>query len=106
MAGVHNHLRENIFLSKAFSDIDKDLFKEYNVTYCTYEKNSVFILILSDCCNDVLKTKWREVKSHCLERGIELDFDIITEDEYTSWVRDRFPTYKMFENGYLSINDR
>jgi len=106
MSGIHNHLRENYFLQNVFSDIDKELFKEYNVTYCTYEKNSVFILIVSEHCSDVMKTKWKEVKSHCLENGIELDFDIITEDEYTSWVRDRFPTYKMFENGYLSINDR
>lgn len=106
MSGLHNHIKENKFLSNIFSDIDKGLFNEYNVPYCTYEKNNVFIIILSDRDDDVVKTKWDEVKSHCLDNDIDLEFSIITEDDYKHWVHDLFPTHKILENGYLSINDR
>jgi hypothetical protein len=106
VSGLHSHIKGNKFLSNVFSNIDKGLFREYNVTYCTYEKNKVFVIILSDCFDDVMKTKWDEVKSHCLDNGIDLEFDIITEDDYKHWVNDLFPTHKILENGYLSINDR
>lgn len=104
MSGLHIHIKENKFLNNVFSDIDKRLLREYNIPYCTYDENEIFFIIVSDDVEE--KEVWHEVKSRCIDNGIDFDFVVIREDEYKKWVHDLFPTYKILENGYFSINDR
>ena len=118
MSGILNNLKGYEYLYNVVSGIDKKLFREYNIPYCTYESNTVFLVILSDDITSDMNRDWTNAKLHCLTNGVELDFVIITEDEYKNWVYAGLPyirdveqysnttTLKLLESGYLSLNGK
>ena len=101
MSGVSNNLKDNTFLYRILSSIDKEVFSAYNISYCTYENNEIFLIVLNDRDNDIDKY-WSDIKSRCLESGVLLEYVLITDKRR---VHEEFPR-KLLESGYLSINGR
>ena len=104
MNSLPSHLKDNKVLYDALSGIDKRVYTEYNVSYCTYEGNTVFFIIIGD--GEKTRDDWNLAKEHCIDKGVILEFTIITKDEYDEWVRDLFPEHKLLESGYLSLNEK
>lgn len=115
MSGVLNHLKGYESLYKIVSGIDKKLFKEYNIPYCTHQSNEVFFAIVSDDTTTDIDVKWSGAKSQCLDKGVVISFIVMTIDEYKNWVNIELPyikdvgitkTPKLLESGYFSINGK
>lgn len=103
MNSLPSHLKDNKVLYNALSSIDKKVYTEYNVPYCTYESNTIFFIIIGD--SEKTRHDWNLAKEHCIDKGVVLEFSIVTEDEYISWVRDFFPEHKLLESGFFSLNE-
>ena len=115
MSGVLNHLKGYESLYRIISGIDKKLFKEYNIPYCTHKDNDVFFVVISDDVTTDIDVEWSGAKSHCLDKGINLTIIVMTVDEYKNWVNIELPyiknvgtttTPKLLESGYFSINGK
>lgn len=105
MSGLSNHMKDNTFLYKVLSDIDRKVFIAYNVRYCTYEEKEIFVVVVSDGTDKHIDKYWSDIKSRCLDREVLLEYIIVTDEEYNKGVRGKFP-YKLLESGYLSIDGR
>lgn len=105
MSGLSNHLKNDTFLYRVLSGIDNKVFSAYNIPYCTYEKNTIFLVIVSDIGDSDMDKYWSDAKSYCSRNGVLLEYIIITDEEHKKGVLDKFP-YKLLESGYLSINGR
>lgn len=105
MSGLSNHIKDNTFLYKVLSDIDIRAFVAYNVRYCTYKERELFLVVVSDGTDKHIDKYWNNIKSKCLDRGVLLEYIILSNEEYNNGVRGKFP-YKLLESGYLSINGR
>ncbi len=103
MNTLPSHLKNNKVLYDALSGIDKRVYTEYNVPYCTYESNIVFFIIIGD--SEKTRNDWNLAKEHCIDKGVVLEFSIFTEDEYNNWVHDFFPEHKLLESGFFSLNE-
>jgi len=115
MSGVLNHLKGYESLYRIISGIDKKLFKEYNIPYCTHKDNDIFFVVISDDATTDIYGEWSGAKSHCLDKGINLTIIVMTVDEYKNWVNIELPyikdvecsaTPKLLESGYFSINGK
>jgi len=113
MSGVLNHLKGYESLYKIVSGIDKKLFKEYNIPYCTHQSNEVFFVVISDDATTDIDGEWSGARSHCLDKGINLTLIVMTIDEYKNWVNNELDyindvecdaTPKLLESGYFSID--
>ena len=115
MSDILNHLKAYESLYKIISGIDKNLFKVYNIPYCTHQSNEVCFVVLTDDVHiptDIRKA-WSGAQSHCLDNGVTLSFIIMKVEEYKNWVNTELPyindvecsaTPKLLESGYLSID--
>ena len=115
MSDILNHLKAYESLYKIISGIDKNLFKVYNIPYCTHQSNEVCFVVLTDDVHiptDIRKA-WSGAQSHCLDNGVTLSFIIMKVEEYKNWVYTELPyindvecsaTPKLLESGYLSID--
>jgi len=117
MSGVLHNLKSNESLYNVVSGIDRNLFREYNVPYCTHQSNEVFFVVIADEAHiptDIRKA-WSGAQSHCLDNGVDLSFIIMNDYEYNNWVKMEVPyikdvgtttTPKLLESGYFSINGK
>jgi len=115
MSDILNHLKAYESLYKIISGIDKNLFKVYNIPYCTHQSNEVCFVVLTDDVHiptDIRKA-WSGAQSHCLDNGVTLSFIIMKVEEYKNWVNTELPyindvecsaTPKLLESGYFSID--
>jgi len=102
MSGLSGYLKDNTFLYGVLSGIDKRLFKAYNIVYCTYENNEIFLLVVDDDDDKNIDKYWSDIKSLCLEGGVLLEYVLIADRRR---VHEEFPR-KLLESGYISINER
>ena len=105
MSGISTHLKDNTFVYNILSSIDNKVFSAYNIRYCTYKKNEVFLIVVSNSEDKNIDKYWSDIKSQCSEKGVLLEYIITSDKEYNKEVRGKFP-HKLLESGYLSINGR
>lgn len=105
MSGISNHLKDNTFLYNVLSSIDNKIFSAYNIQYCTYKKNEIFLVVVSNGTDKNIDKYWSDTKSQCSEKGVLLEYIIISDKKYNKGIRGKFP-HKLLESGYLSINGR
>jgi len=102
MSGISNNLKDNTFLHRVLLGIDKRVFNAYNISYCTYENNEIFLIVVANDGDKDIDKYWSDIKSRCLESGVLLDYVLIADKRR---VREEFRR-KLLGSGYLSINDR
>ena len=118
MSGILNHLKAYESLYRIISGIDKNLFKVYNIPYCTHQSNEVFFVVMSDDVHipTEIREAWSVAQGHCLDNGVTLNLIIMKVEDYKNWVNDSkleshyikdvecCATPKLLESGYLSID--
>ena len=86
MSVVLNNLKCNPLVFDVVSGLDKSLFKEYTVRYCSTRNDTVYLILVSEVIDSTMGSRWRRAKSICLEHGIYLDVSIVTQEQYLKWV--------------------
>ena len=86
MSAVLNNLKCNPLAFDVVSGLDKSLFKEYTVRYCSTRNDTVYLILVSEVIDSTMGSRWKRAKSICLEHGIYLDVSIVTQEQYLKWV--------------------
>ena len=86
MSVLLNNLRPNSDAYNALSSIDKTTLSEYNIRYCSYKADTVYLILVSEAIDSTMGTKWSRAKAHCRAKNIHLDVSIVTQEQYGKWV--------------------
>jgi len=86
MSAVLNNLKSNTKAHSVVCSLDKALFKEYTVRYCSLRNDTVYLIVVSETIDTTMGSKWSRAKALCREHGIYLDVSIVKEEQYIKWV--------------------
>lgn len=87
MESILVHLKGNERVRQIVSQLDKTLFSEYTVRYCSVKEDSVYIIVVSESIDTTMGSRWARAKKFCGENKVPLDVSIVTKEQYMKWVR-------------------
>lgn len=86
MSAVLNNLKGNTKAYDVICGLDKSLFKEYTVRYCSLREDTVYIIVVSETIDTTMGSRWARAKAICREHEVYLDVSIVKKDQYVNWV--------------------
>ena len=86
MVAVLNNLKGNSIAYDAIMSLDKSLFEEYTVRYCSVRDDTVYLIIVSETIDTTMGSRWKRAKTQCVDKGVHLDVSIVTQEQYLKWV--------------------
>lgn len=86
MSAVLNNLKTNTKAYKVISGLDKKLFSEYTIKYCSVREDTAYLILVSETIDVTMGSKWSRAKFQCREQGIYLDVSVVTSEQYIKWV--------------------
>ena len=87
MESILANLKANERVHQVVSQLDKTLFSEYTIRYCSVKEDSVYIIVVSESIDTTMGSKWSRAKKFCGENKVSLDVSIVTKEQYMKWVK-------------------
>lgn len=86
MTAILNNLKTNTKAYKVISRLDKTIFSEYTIKYCSVKEDTAYLILVSETIDATMGSKWSRAKFQCREQGIYLDVSVVTSEQYIKWV--------------------